>query len=960
MLLSFSVLGPVTASRASEPIAIPGRKPNALLARFLLGRNHPLVIDDLIEALWDEPPPTANKMVHVFVSRLRRALGPAGSRLVTSRDGYLFRVEPDELDLDRFEGLIAPVRRPDSADRPELVARTLREALSLWTGPPLDDVLESEFLRREAVLLEDLRLSAVEDCVHAELALGRHFELAPELERLVLEHPRRERLLEALMVALYRCGRQADALDAYRQMCRRLDTELGIEPGGELKRIERAILEQDTDLDLPASDRRRVSGERRPTNLAAEATRLIGRGREVAEAAELLRRETRLLTLTGPPGTGKTRLALGVARALLPEYRDGVFVAELAEVRDPALILPSIARPLGVKETAALQPGLEAHLRDRRLLLVLDNFEQLVPAAALLSELLAAAPQLKLLVTSREPLRVGAEHEYPVPALPLPDSLDTLESVSESAAVQLFVERARAVQPSFELTEENSRTVAAICLRLDGLPLALELAAARIKLLAPKQLLERLERPLELLRSRRSDLPPRHRALEATFDWSYEFLSREEKQLFSKLAVFTGPFFLDDVYAIQDEEDLDSRSSLLDSVSSLVDKGLLNIRTESSESFFWMLGTIRDYARARLVEAGEEQEIRRRHARHFLEFAEEVRPALSGAEQADWLERLELERDNFRAALSWADEAGEAELQLRLATALGRFWEIRGHLSEARAALELALEKDEAQPPGLRAEAFRIMTGVARLQGDFSQAEPYAREQVRIFRSLGDRSSAGRALNDLALAVAGQGRHGDAAKHFDEAISVFADLGDLNGEAMTITNLTHLLLIQREYEAVVERTEDGLALFRELGDKLGIAVCLVNQALAALCLDRPERAVDPLAECLRVSRELGWKEGITYALEGAAALMVWEEELADAARLLGAATRVRTDAGYVLDAFAEELHRRTEATLESRLGRPAMRVLMEAGGNLSLSSAVELAVARCDEATAKIASTSGT
>src|SRR5688500_5914241 len=433
--------------------------------------------------------------------------------------------------------------------------------------------------------------------------------------------------------------------------------------------------------------------ESRPNNLPLQPTPLVGREREVAEITDRVRsEEVRLLTLTGPGGTGKTRLALQAAADLLEEFEDGVFLVALATITDPELVPSTIAGPRGVKESAEqpLTETLKSYLHEKDLLLVVDNFEQVLEGASVVGELGAACPKLKVLATSRIPLRLYGEQEYAVPPLALPDSrvLPPVEVLTQYEAVRLFVERARAVKADFSVTNESAPAVAEICARLDGLPLAIELAAARIRVLPPHKMLERLGDRLKLLRGGARDLPTRQQTLRGTIDWSYELLEEEEKTLFGRLSVFSGGRTLEAIEEICDPEgDLDA----LEGVESLLEKSLLR-REEGvgGESRFVMLETVHEYARERLEASDEAEETRRLHAEYFLALAEEAEPELSGANQLACLERLEADHDNMRAALSWSLEK-VPETALRLAVALARFWEKRSYFSEGSSWLEAAL-----------------------------------------------------------------------------------------------------------------------------------------------------------------------------------------------------------------------------------------------------------------------------
>src|SRR5215204_5173059 len=481
-------------------------------------------------------------------------------------------------------------------------------------------------------------------------------------------------------------------------------------------------------------------------NLPLQPTPLVGREKEVSEVCVLMGGdETRLLTLTGPGGIGKTRLALQAAADLLDDFSDGTFFVSLATLREAELLLPAVAETLGVRETGEqpLDETLNDYLSERRLLLLVDNFEQVLGAAPAVTQLLAGAPGMKVLATSRAPLGLYGEHEFPVPPLSMPDlkSPPPLESLTQYEAVGLFLERAQAVKPDFKVTNESAPAVAEICVRLDGLPLAIELAAARIKMLPPKAMLKRLGSRLKLLTGGARDLPERQRTLRATIEWSHALLDEGEQVLFGRLAVFSGGRTLEAIEAICDAEG-DLPVEVFDGVSSLLDKSLLRQEEgPNGEPRFVMLETVHEFAREKLGESAEAEEIRRAHAQYFLTLAEEAHPELKGPDQLEWLERLEAEQDNMRAALSWALERKVAEVALRLGGALGWFWSVRGYHSEGRRWLEEALALDGRGSPEVRAMALAGAAVLAEEQGDLDRAQEACQEGLELLAHEGREAS---------------------------------------------------------------------------------------------------------------------------------------------------------------------------------------------------------------------------
>jgi predicted ATPase/DNA-binding SARP family transcriptional activator len=602
--LDFRLLGPLEVSAGGELLPLGGAKQRATLALLLLHASEPVSPDRLIDALWGgRPPETAKTALQGYITQLRRVLEPgrkqraAGEVLVTTPAGYILRVADGALDLDRFEALARKGHEALVNGRPAQAANLCSSALALWRGPALAEFAYKPWAQTEAERLAELRLVSLEDRIAAELELGHHGELVGELEALVAEHPLRERPRALLMLALYRAGRQAEALDAYQQARHALVDELGIDLSPELRNLQAAILRQDTQLAAPKP------AARPPTNLPAPPTPLVGRERELDETeALLMRRDVRLLTLTGPGGSGKTRLALELAHRGLPHFPDGIFLVELAPVTRPELALSSIVQTLGLKEagTASSLEQLEGELREREVLVVLDNLEQVLDVGPALAELLLSCSALRLLTTSREPLHLRAEHEYPVGPLDV------------QKAYELFVQRARAVKPDFSGDGE----VEQICRHLDCMPLAIELAAARVRVLSASEIVERLEhhQAIALLTGGARDLPERQQTLRATLEWSHSLLPRDEQRVFARLAVFEGGFSL---AAARDVCGAD-----LDAIASLHDKSLLVKRSDQEPVRFAMLETVRDFALERLHESNERERVSRAHVEHFLAFVE--------------------------------------------------------------------------------------------------------------------------------------------------------------------------------------------------------------------------------------------------------------------------------------------------------------------------------------------------
>jgi non-specific serine/threonine protein kinase len=681
-------------------------------------------------------------------------------------------------------------------------------------------------------------------------------------------------------------------------------------------------------------------------NLPAQVTSFIGREREIGEVKRLLA-ATRLLTLTGPPGTGKTRLGLQVAAQALDRFTDGVFFVDLAPISDPQLVPSSVAQVLGVREAGG-QPLLETlknHLRGRRLLLLLDNFEQIIEAAPVVGELLSASPGLKALVTSREPLHVYGEQEYPVPPLALPDldRIEPLGALSQYEAVELFVQRARAVRPGFAITDEDGPAIAEICVRLDGLPLAIELAAARSKLLSPEMMRRRLESRLATLTGGARDLPARLRTLRGAIDWSYDLLDADEKTLFARLAVFQGGRTVEAVEAVCGHG---LGIDVTDGLESLLHKSLLQ-RGEGLDGKprFLFLETIHEYARERLEESGEAETLRKRHADYFVALAERAETDLFGAGPDYGGARLRIEHDNLRTALAWSLGGADAELGLRLVGALHNFWFYSGHFAEGWRWSERACESAGDAPPALRAKALNAAGMLAGCRGDLERADLLHREALALSREVGDRINHAWALAFLAAELwCYPDRYDESIALCEEGLALFRELDHRPGIARALNILGDLARLVGDYERAQELYEECLAIAREIGDRQREAYMHGCLGYVAQHQGDYERAEALTMEALAQLRELHLTYGIAPHLLALAGPVGAKGQAERAARLLGAgealfeAMEVEPQAG---DQLAAD---RYVTALREQLDEATFEAARAEGRAMSLEEAVAYAL----------------
>jgi predicted ATPase/DNA-binding SARP family transcriptional activator len=923
----FGLLGPLTVAIDGEPVALGGQKRRALLAALLLDANRVVSRDRLIDALWgEEPPDTANNTIQVYISQLRKLL-PDGA-LETAAPGYRLAVEPDTVDLFEFVRLSEEGRTALATGDAASGAEALRASLALWRGPPLADLAWEPFAHAEIGRLEELRLAALEDRIDADLILGRHGQLVGELERLVSEHPLRERLRAQLMLSLYRAGRQADALAVYQRARRTLVDELGIEPGEPLRRLERAILAHDPSLSLDAARTAPSSPRRVPTPV----TPLLGRERELATLADVVRLDgTRLLTLTGIGGIGKTRLALELVRRLAPEFRHGSAVATLATLREPALVARAILEALEIPEVGQdPEEALLAELAGSELLLLVDNFEQVLPAAAGIARLLDAAPGLKVIVTSRAPLHIAAEREFPVPPL------------AEDEAAELFIARAQAAKPEFELTEQNAAAVAELCARLDGLPLAIELAAARTKLLPPAALLARLGNRLELLTGGRRDAPKHQQTLRMTLDWSYDLLEPDAQHLFAQLGVFAGGCTIPAAESVAGDD-----GSVLEGLAALVDESLLLQReTSAGEPRFSMLEIVREYALERLSESGEAVDARRRHLEHFVAFAQEAEPQLADRDQIAWFARVEDEHDNLRAALAFALDTDDSSSALRLVVGIRRFWQIHGYLAEGREALEVAVAAAPDSPSELRANALNMAGILAGEQGEFAAARVRFTAALEDARAIGATRVISSSLVNLGNLAFFAGALDAARDLYKESIEHFASLGDNRGQALAKENVGLMALTAGDVPEAVTWLTDALELARGVGDDREIGAASRSLAAAMIELGETEQATSLLAESLALARELGEPHGVAVCLDTFAGLAATTGEVERAATLFGASDSVRASIGAQRQPDHQILYDRWLARTLAHLDTNTYSTHYESGRALTLDEACALAIGR--------------
>ncbi|GAA4384174.1 BTAD domain-containing putative transcriptional regulator [Actinomadura verrucosospora] len=869
--MRIGILGPLDVrDGAARPVEVAGRRLRALLVRLAAEAGRPVSAERLLDDLWEGAPPGGNAL-QALVSRLR---GVAGRDIVEHGPaGYRLGIDPAEIDAVAFErGVSAARAEQDPCAR----AEGLRTALALWRGPALADVADSDFAFPTIARLEELRLAAVEDRVDAQIAAGLPVPPVAELEPLAAAHPLRERLRGQLMRALYAAGRQADALEVYEETRRALADRLGVDPSPELAAVHLSILRREAAA--PPTEPAPAAPRPARTNLPAQLTSFVGREEESQRVGKLLR-ETRLVTLTGPGGAGKTRLAGESAAALVDEMPDGVWFVPLAPVSDPGDVVHAVLSALAVPETVrpaetrvAVRPleRLTDFLAAKRTVLVLDNCEHLIDAVArLVDHVVAHADGVRVLATSREPLGITGESLCPVPSLPLPteDAADPADALGY-ASVRLFADRAAAVRPGFAVDAGSVADVVAICRELDGIPLAIELAAARLRSLTPGQVAARLGDRFRLLTGGSRTALPRHRTLRAVVDWSWDLLDEEERTVLRRLSVFAGGATPDAAVRVcgLDAPDAPDPRDVIDVIAALIDKSLV-IADGDAEVRYRLLETVRVYAGERLEEAGETRRVRDAHAAYMVEFAERAEPELRRHDQLVWSARLAAERENFSVVFRHVTETGDVESALRLVAGLVWFWILRDMERESGGWTVVVRDMaGGAAPPGLE-EAYALCVVFATLVTELTDVAGPTREsmQAAVKRTLSVVPGSP-AHPVLALAETGAAMFGGDVEGIRRSLHRIREHADPWVRAVVRVILGHMGINTGQIDDAAEQAADGYARFRELGDRFGMIVALSGMMQAAV-------ARGDLTEALRLGEEAyGYVTGGVSPEQGATLL----------------------------------------------------------------------------------------
>lgn len=949
-------LGPLEVVADGAPVPVGSGKLRIVLETLALRANSVVSADFLAEAVWDgRTPAQPGPQLQVYVANLRRLLEPdrrkgvASRRLESRPGGYLLTVAEDELDLLQFREHVAAGESAVQAGDLSGGAERLRQAVELFTGPAFPDLADVELLGPDLDALEEARLDAHQDLIDVELALGRHGAVVGELQRLVQQHPYRERLWASLVLALYRSDRQADALAACREARSIFAAELGIDPGARLRELETLVLRQDASLAAPAADgHRRI--RQRLNNLPAGLTPLVGRDTELGEVCSLYRSEgCRLVTVTGPGGTGKTRLAMAAASQLGERMADGVGWVNLAPLTQAQQVPGAIAATLGLEDRAGDDPLKTASrfLRARRLLLVLDNFEHLEDAWPTVLDMLTAAPELRILTTSRRRLGLRAEYEYELAPLALPPLDPPLppKQLREVPAVKLLVTRGRAARPHFDVDQGNARVLTRLCHLLDGLPLAIELAAAQLRDRGEAALLDDLEVSLAALPAAFRDLPDRQRTLTATIAWSYDLLEPAERLLFDQLGVFAADPTETAVGAVCEGKagTRPAHGELVSDelLSALARHSLLRRYTDAAgERRVSMLHSIREFARERLCLLENPAAVRRRHALHYLGMAERIGPRLWGQDQVEAFRILHAEAPDLRGALLWATGPdGSTDVALRLVGSLWHYWELTGDLAEQH---RIAVDLMEEMPNAALATLAPALSGTATLcwtVGRYDQAAHFHRRALQAFQSAGNGPGVAWSTMCLATQAAQQDDTVTARKLAVEALSM--------PHARPLTRVAALIILgllafySGDIALALDLNRECVERARPLGDRALLGNTLLNLADATERDGDYDEAEQLLYEALGAVLELGGQGNVVAFLESLAGVYTAQHRVERAIRVLAAAAAYRTDRGFPLSA-AER--RRIDAIIDkarAEAGPIRFGLAWAAGNALTLAQAVQ-------------------